>query len=188
MYGVLHSPEYRERFDAELRKELPRIPFAEDFWAFSRAGRELGELHVNYESQPKHPVTVTNMHSAPDSAEALRVEKMRFPRKDKQPDKSAIIYNKYVTISDIPLEAYEYEVNGKSAIEWIMDRYQVTVDKKSGIKNDPNEWSEDPSYILDLLQSIIHVSLETVRIVKALPPLDEKDTKEGTVVVPAAQA
>ena len=188
VYGVLHSPEYRERFDAELRKELPRIPFAEDFWAFSRAGRELGELHVNYESQPKHPVTVTNMHSAPDSAEALRVEKMRFPRKDKQPDKSAIIYNKYVTISDIPLEAYEYEVNGKSAIEWIMDRFQVTVDKKSGIKDDPNEWSEDPSYILDLLQRIIHVSLETVRIVKALQPLDEKDTEEGTVVVPAAQA
>lgn len=187
VYGVLHSPEYRDRFDAELRKELPRIPFTEDFWAFSRAGRELGEIHVNYESQTKHPVTVTTTHSSPDSAEALRVDKMRFPRKDKQPDKSAIIYNKHVTISDIPLKAYEYEVNGKSAVEWIMDRYQVKVDK-SGIKNDPNEWSDNPSYILDLLQRIIHVSLETVRIVNALPPLDEKSLDYDSDPVTAIEA
>ena len=106
VYGVLHSSEYRERFEADLKKELPRIPYVKDFWAFSRAGRELGELHLGYESRLKHQVTVTNTHSTPDSAEALRVEKLRFPRKDKQTDKSTIIYNKYVTISEIPLEAY----------------------------------------------------------------------------------
>lgn len=171
VYGVLHSPEYRERFEADLKKELPRIPYAKDFHAFAQAGRELGELHVNYESAQKYPVTVSNTHSSPSSREALRVTKMRYSKKD---DKSQLKFNSHITISDIPDAVHEYQVNGKSALEWIIDRYQVTTDKKSGIKNDPNEWSEDPSYILDLVQRIITVSVETVRIVRSLPPLEER--------------
>ena len=100
------------------------------------------------------------------------VDKMRFPIKG---DKSSIIYNHAIRIDGIPPEAYEYVINGRSAIEWIMDRYRVTVDKDSGIKNDPNDWAKEhdqPRYILDLLLRIITVSLETMRIVNNLPRLD----------------
>jgi len=176
-YGILHSPEYRERFEADLKKELPRIPYAKDFHAFSKAGRELGNLHVNYETAPKYPVTVTNTHPTPNSLDALRVTKMRFANKN---DKSRLKFNAHITINDIPTKAHEYQVNGKSALEWLIDRYQVTTDKKSGIKNDPNEWSDDPCYILDLVQRVITVSVETVRIVNSLPPLEEREELVAT--------
>lgn len=178
VYGIFHSPEYRERFQADLQKELPRIPYASDFHIFARAGRELGDLHVNYEQAPKYPVTVTNTHTSPSSREAMKVTKMRFAKKN---DKSRLKFNAHVTISDIPEEAYEYQVNGKSALEWLIDRYQVTTDKKSGIKNDPNDWSEDPCYILDLVQRVITVSVETVRIVNSLPPLEELASASITI-------
>ncbi len=170
VYGILHSPEYREKFSADLKKMLPRIPLVDepkDFWAFSNAGRELADLHINYESvEPYKDVQITNTDCG-----NYKVEKMKFVKKD---DKSTIIYNPKIKISNIPLEAYDYVINGKSAIEWIMDRYQVKIDKKSLIKNDPNDWAEEhnkPKYILDLLLSIITVSLETNRIVKGLPKL-----------------
>jgi len=102
-----------------------------------------------------------------------RVIKMAFGKKDGKPDKSVIVYNSDLTLRNIPLEAYDYVVNGKSAIEWIMERYQLTTDKASGIKNDPNAWSEDPRYIVDLVKRIVRVSVESARIVKALPPLNE---------------
>ncbi|HET9028271.1 MAG TPA: type ISP restriction/modification enzyme [Trueperaceae bacterium] len=171
IYGVLHSVEYRERFEADLKKELPRIPYAKDFHAFAQAGRQLGNLHVNYERAPKYPVTVKNTHSSSSSREAMRVTKMRFTKKD---DRSRLKVNAHITISDIPDEAHGYVVNGRTPIEWLIDRYQVTTDKKSGIKNDPNEWSDDPCYILDLIQRVITVSVETVRIVNSLPPLGER--------------
>ena len=101
------------------------------------------------------------------------VTKMTFGKKDGKPDKSVIVYNPHLVLRDIPLEAYEYVVNGKPAIEWIMERYQVTVDKASGIKNDPNQWSDDPRYIVDLLKRVVRVSLESCRIVQGLPPLNE---------------
>jgi predicted helicase len=163
VYGLLHSEEYREKYASDLKKTLPRIPFVRDFWGFSKAGRALAELHLNYESV--EPYSLEEKRTGDD----LKVIKMRFPKKDQ---KDTIIYNSSVTLSGIPNEAYEYQVNGKSAIEWIMDRYQVTIDKNSGIKNDPNEWSEDPRYILDLLKRIVSVSLETMKIVKGLPKLD----------------
>lgn len=179
VYGFLHSPEYRETFANDLKKMLPRLPLVEDvrdFWAFSKAGRQLAELHLNYESVPAYEgVNLTPALSKGEGAEAdkdaeyYRVVKMRFPKKDQ---KDTIIYNGHVTISNIPAKAYEYVVNGKSAIEWIMERYQVTVHKDSGIKNDPNDWAlehNNPSYILDLLLSIINVSVQTVEIVEGLP-------------------
>jgi len=170
VYGFLHNPEYCIKFANDLKKMLPRIPLVDeprDFWKFSKAGRELADLHINYESVPPYPgVKLKGAES-----KNFKVEKMRFPSKD---DKSKIIFNNKITIENIPEKAYEYVVNGKSAIEWIMERYQVTVNKDSGIKNDPNDWAKEvgnPRYILDLLLSIIHVSVKTADIVKLLPKL-----------------
>ena len=181
VYGLLHSPDYRERFADDLRKSLPRIPIVErvnDFMAFSKAGRTLAELHLSYEDHAhKAGVIVSEMHDMASkdterNFEYYRVEKMRFPSNAKRGD--TIIYNSRIMIQDIPAEAYDYIVNGKSAIEWVMERYVVTSHKDSGIKNDPNLWAREhkqPRYILDLLLSIIHVSLETQSIVSKLPKL-----------------
>jgi predicted helicase len=171
VYGFLHSKEYRETFSNDLKKMLPRLPLVEDvkdFWAFSKAGRKLAELHLNYETiTPSAEVTVTG-----DDGKSYTVDKMRFPKKDQ---KETIFYNSKITVSNIPTKAYEYVVNGKSAIEWIMERYQVTTHKESGITNDPNDWAKEvgnPRYILDLLLSIINVSVQTVDIVNSLPKID----------------
>jgi predicted helicase len=168
VYGFLHSPEYRELFANDLKKMLPRLPLAEDvrdFWKFSKAGRALAELHLNYESiATSDEVLVTGADSG-----FFTVEKMRYPKKDQ---KDTILYNSKITISNIPAKAYDYVVNGKSAIDWIMERYAITTHKESGIKNDPNDWAEEvgnPRYILDLLLSVINVSVQTVDIVNDLP-------------------
>lgn len=172
VYGFLHSPSYRETFANDLKKMLPRLPLVEDvrdFWAFSKAGRKLADLHLNYETVPAYEgVTVTGIDSG-----SYRVEKMRFPTGKKSKDcPDTIIYNSKITISNIPAEAYEYVVNGKSAIEWIMERYAITTHKDSGITNDPNDWADEvgnPRYILDLLLSIVNVSVQTVGVVQGLP-------------------
>lgn len=171
VYGLLHSPDYRKAFAADLKKMLPRIPLVEkpaDFWAFSKAGRALADLHLNYETQPACGDVVV------EGAEHgnFHVEKMRFPDKK---DKSVIEFNPWIKLTNIPLEAYDYVVNGRSAIEWVMERYQIKTDKASGIVNDPNDWATEhgkPRYILDLLLSVITVSLETLKIIQGLPKLD----------------
>jgi predicted helicase len=168
VYGFLHSPVYQETFANDLKKMLPRMPLVEDvrdFWAFSKAGRKLAELHINYETVP--PSKAANVKGT-DSG-FFTVEKMRFQKKDQ---KDTILFNSKITISNIPAKAYEYVVNGKSAIDWIIERYQVTTHKESGIQNDPNDWAKEvgnPRYILDLLLSVINVSVQTVEIVDALP-------------------
>lgn len=180
VYGLLHSPEYRTAFAADLKKSLPRLPLvekADDFWAFSKAGRDLANLHLNYETI--EPYKKCNILYAPFTNKGDRinyhVEKMRFGKIDsKTADKSIIHYNNAIIIEHIPAEAYEYVVNGKSAIEWIMERYAITTDKKSGITNDPNDWARehnDEKYIFNLLLRIINVSVQTVEIVKGLPRL-----------------
>ena len=168
VYGYLHYPGYRESFAADLKKMLPRVSLVDEprsFWKISKAGRELVEIHINYESVPAyHGVKVTG-----DRSRFFEVEKMRFPKKDQ---KDTIIYNSRITIQNIPLKAYDYVVNGKSAIEWIMERYQITTHKESGIVNNPNDWAKEvgnPKYILDLLLSIINVSMKTLEIVESLP-------------------
>lgn len=174
VYGFLHSPEYRTVFASDLKKSLPRLPLVdnpEDFWAFSKAGRELAELHLNYETV--EPYQGVEFEEKPVCG--YGVEKMRFGKIDsKTADKSTIIFNGGLTIKNIPLEAYDYVVNGKSAIEWVMERYQVTTDAKSGIVNDPNKWAEehnDEDYIFNLVLRMITVSLETMKIVNALPKI-----------------
>ena len=175
VYGILHSPAYRKAFAVDLKKMLPRLPLVDnrdDFRAFSAAGRALAELHLNYETiEPYKDAKVT---LAPNGSINYRVEKMRFGKNGKEVDKSTIIYNNQITISKIPLKAYDYVLNGKSAIDWIMERYAVTTDNKSGIRNDPNDWAaehNDEKYILNLLLRIITVSLETCKIVASLPKL-----------------
>lgn len=180
VYGMLHSPEYRTTFAADLKKSLPRLPLvdsADDFRAFSKAGRDLAELHLNYETVEPYKGCMVIYGANTNRGEGMnyRVEKMRFGKIDsKTPDKTKIHYNQHITVMNIPLEAYDYIVNGKSAIEWIMERYTVTVNKDSGIRNDPNDWASehsDEKYILNLLLRIITVSLETMKIVAALPKL-----------------
>ncbi|MCC5848691.1 MAG: type III restriction endonuclease subunit R [Verrucomicrobia bacterium] len=183
IYGLLHSPDYRARYADNLSKELPRIPAvkgAEPFWAFSRAGRQLADLHLNYESVQPHPVTLdTGKPIQALGPKEYRVVKMKFG-KSKDPatgktlaDKTTIIYNPHITLRDIPLEAYTYIVNGKPAIEWVMERQSVTTDKSSQITNDANHYAtetlQNPKYPLELLQRIITVSLETMKVVDGLP-------------------
>jgi predicted helicase len=174
VYGILHSPEYKRRFESDLKKMLPRIPLAKDFWAFSKAGRELAHWHLHYESIEPYPLEEFFTRIVLNPKEDYQVQQMKFGRRGKEIDKTVIIYNSNITLSGIPLEAYDYIVNGKSALEWIMDRYQFTRDKDSQITNDPNDWSDDPRYIIDLVKRIVRVSLETMKIVNALPALNER--------------
>jgi predicted helicase len=178
VYGILHSPDYRKTFANDLKKMLPRLPLVEkptDFRAFYEAGKALAELHLNYEEQrPPKEVLINGkpIPKEPFPENQLSVTKMTFPAKEQ---KDTIIYNSFITISNIPDKAYNYIVNGKSAIEWVMERYAVTTHKESGIKNNPNDWAiehEKPQYILDLLLSVIAVSMKTVDIVAGLPKVD----------------
>ena len=176
-YGVLSAPEYGERFAADLKRELPRIPLALDFWAFSRAGRELAHWHLDYEQVEPWSLEEERADQGElDDYAYYQIERMEFlPLGGREKDRSTIIYNSRIRLKGIPLGAYDYVVNGKSAIEWIMERYQVTTDPESGIRNDPNDWCRehgDPRYILDLLKRIVRVSIETNRIVAGLPPID----------------
>ncbi len=173
IYGLLHSPEYREKYADNLSKELPRIPCVKtiaDFRAFSKAGRALADLHINYETVAKYPATIEKHSDLTD--EDYRVEKMKY---GKNKDKTTIIYNHKITVKNIPLEAYDYIVNGKSAIDWVVERQCVKTDKASGIVNDANDWAvetmNNPKYPLELLLRVITVSLETIKIVRSLPKL-----------------
>jgi predicted helicase len=213
VYAVLHHPEYRERYAANLKRELPRIPFvggtagpstppearcarddkgvgvaaknrgpstplrsAQDdtleinaalgqddtqaFWRFVEAGRRLAELHVNYEQQSEYPLERVEKGQL-----NWRVEKMRLSK-----DKTSLTYNEFLTLKGIPLETYEYRLGNRSALEWVIDQYQVSTDKRSGIVNDPNR-ADDPEYIVRLIGQVITVSLQTMKIVKGLPAL-----------------
>ncbi len=179
VYGLLHSPDYRDRYADNLSKELPRIPCvktAAAFWAFSKAGRKLADLHLNYETASPYPATIEGERT--DRLETgYRVEKMKHGKgQGKDKDLSVIHYNGHITLRGIPLEAYDYIVNGKSAISWVMERQAVKTDKDSGITSDANDWAvetmKNPRYPLDLLLRVITVSLETMKVVKGLYALD----------------
>lgn len=176
VYGLLHSPDYRERYADNLSKELPRIPCvktAADFWAFSQAGRQLAALHLDYETVPMYPAQGLDLSL---SAADYRVEKMKYGKKGKDKDLSTLHYNHKITLTGIPLEAYEYVVNGKPALDWVVERQCVSTHKDSGIVNDANDWACDtmnnPRYPLELFLRVVTVSLKTMKIVKALPALN----------------
>ena len=161
-YGILHHPDYRERYAADLKRDLPHIPYADDFWAFARAGAQLAELHVNYETQPQYPLTFVE-----DATKQLdfRVERMKFSK-----DKTRLVYNDFLTLVGIPAAAFAYRLGPYSALEWVVNQYRVKSERRSGIVNNPND-VENPRYIVELIGSVITVSLETVKIIEGLPQL-----------------
>jgi predicted helicase len=180
VYGLLHSTDYRERFAADLKRSLPRIPriAAEDFPKFRDAGQTLLALHINYEQAEPYPLTITGDQPAgPGSGDLygwFTVDKLRWGGASKTKDRSTIVYNPRITITGIPDTAHEYMLGSRTALEWILDRYQVHEDKPSGIVNDPNDYSREvanPRYILDLIAKVTTVSVHTVEIVNDLPPL-----------------
>lgn len=164
VYAVLHHPAYRRKYKANLKHELPRIPTAPDFWAFARIGKRLAEIHIDYEKQPEYELDrVEN----PEAKLSWRVEKMRFSKA-----KDCILYNDFLTLVGVPPEVFEYRLGNRSALEWVIDQYQVSIDKRSGITNDPNR-SDDPEYIVRLIGQVITVSMETVKLIRSLPSCEE---------------
>lgn len=178
IYGLLHCPDFKDRFADNLNKELPRIPCVkrfEDFLFLSHAGRKLADLHLNFEEQEPYPIELSaNVKEL--KAEDYRVSKMKYGKSVKDKDLSVLIYNEKITLSKIPVEAYLYEVNGKPALDWVVERQCWKQDKDSGIINDSNVWAidsmGDAAYPLKLFQRVITVSLETMKIVNTLPKLD----------------
>jgi predicted helicase len=159
VYAILHHPEYRRKYAANLKRELPRIPTLTPFKEISQIGEKLGQIHVNYEEQKEYRL---KMIENPDLPVDLRVEKMKL-----SPDKTQIVYNEYLTLTGIPPEVWEYKLGNKSALDWIIDQYQIKTDKRSGIINDPNRL-DDEMYIIRLIKKIVTVSVETVKLVAEL--------------------
>ncbi|ASK17188.1 DEAD/DEAH box helicase family protein [Bacillus cereus] len=168
VYGVLHSKEYRAKYANDLKKTLPRIPILKNKDQYVEIGRKLADLHLKYETVEPYSEIVIEGKATP----SYKVTRMKHPKKGV---KDKIVFNTDITITNIPEKAYEYVVNGRSAIEWIIDQYQVKSDKKSGIVDDPNLYSDDERYIFDLLLRIINVSVQTVDLVNSLPPLEIVD-------------
>ena len=163
VYALLHHPVYRERYQANLKRDLPHIPFAPAFWEFVKVGRRLADIHVHYEDQPKYKLDLIETEGM---ALDWRVAQMRFSK-----DKTQIKYNDFLTLEEIPAEAFSYRLGNRSALEWVVDQYRVKTDRRSGIENDPNR-ADDETYIVDLIQKIISVSLETVEVVERLSVLE----------------
>ena len=163
-YGLLHHPDYRQKYEANLKRDLPHIPFAENFWGFAEAGALLADLHVNYESQPEYDKL--KFIQNPDIPLDWCVEKMKLSK-----DKTQLVYNKFLTIDGIPSKVFDYRLGNRAALEWVIDQYRVKTDKRSGIVNDPNR-ADDPQYIVKLIGKVITVSLETVEIVNTLSALE----------------
>lgn len=173
IYGLLSSKEFQNKYANDLKKDLARIPIVRNKEKYVEIGKKLIDLHINYEQVPVYD----NVELVRTGMTNYQVKKMKFSKKRNEEgkridDKSTIMFNDSITISNIPEKAYKYVVNGKSAIEWIMDQYQVKMDKKSGITDDPNDYSDDPKYIFNLLLRIINVSVQTVDLINQLPPLE----------------
>ena len=176
VYGLLNSKGYQEKYANDLRKDLARIPIVKNTEEYVEVGKILMSLHLNYEQVPVYNGVDITLHSNP----SYRVTKMKFAKKRDENGKlvndlSTIIFNRDITISNIPEKAYEYVVNGRSAVEWIVDQYQVKIDKSSGIVDDPNEYSDDEKYIFNLLLSIINVSIQTVDLINSLPKFEVEE-------------
>ncbi|WP_423984061.1 DEAD/DEAH box helicase [Granulicatella adiacens] len=176
VYGLLNSREYQEKYANDLKKDLARIPIVKNKEKYVEVGQKLIDLHLHYEEVPIYDgVEITTSENP-----SYKVTKMKFAKKRDEKGKSVndlsvIIFNSDITISNIPEKAYEYVVNGRSAIEWIIDQYQVKTDKKSGITDDPNDYSDDEKYIFNLLLRIINVSVQTVDLINSLPKFEVEE-------------
>ena len=176
VYGVLNSKEYQEKYANDLKKDLARIPIVKNKERYVEVGKALMDLHLNYEEIPVYnEVDVTPLVNPSYKVTKMRFDKKRDENGKSVNDLSAIIFNSDITISNIPEKAYEYVVNGRSAIEWIIDQYQVKTDRKSGITDDPNDYSDDEKYIFNLLLRIINVSVQTVDLINSLPKFEVED-------------
>ena len=170
---MLNSREYQEKYANDLKKDIARIPIVKNKEKYVEVGQKLMDLHLNYEEVPIYNgVEITTVENT-----SYKVTKMKFAKKRDGNGKlvndlSTIIFNNDITICNIPEKAYEYVVNGRSAIEWIIDQYQIKTDSKSGITDDPNDYSDDEKYIFNLLLRIINVSLQTVDLVNSLPKFE----------------
>ena len=162
VYALLHHPDYRERYQANLKRDLPRLLYTPDFWDFAKAGQRLGEIHTGYEEAEEYPLHFIENRDAPID---WRVEKMKLSK-----DKMQLAYNDFLTLDGIPAKTFDYRLGNRSALEWVIDQYRVKTDKRSGIVNDPNR-PDDPRYIVKLIGKVIAVSVETVEIVEGLPDL-----------------
>ena len=179
VYGILHSEEFRTRFSADLQKGITRIPLVNDnndFRAFSEAGRRLAEIHINYESVERWPVSEVGDIDNPGPIKKMKWGKKKDRATGKKiNDYSVLIINENLTISGIPEAIQNYVINGKPAIGWLLDRYQIRTDKDTGIINDPNDYSDNPRYIVDLVEKIISVSMKTLSLVSTLPRLNVRE-------------
>ena len=162
VYALLHHPDYRERYQANLKRDLPCLPYTPNFWGFAKAGQRLGEIHIGYEDVPEYPLHFIENREVPID---WCVEKMKLSK-----DKTQLVYNDFLTLDGIPPKAFDYRLGNRSALEWVIDQYRVKTDKRSGILNDPNRPAA-PRYIVKLIGKVIAVSLETVEIVEGLPGL-----------------
>ena len=177
VYGVLHAPDYQNRFTADLKKTLPRIPFAKDFRAFKDAGKRLAQLHLNFENGKEYPLNIL-VNGKPLLENILlrdddyKITKMKWGKEKNKDDKTRIIYNAEITLSAIPEEALRYKVSGRPALQWLIDYYQVKSNKDSGIVNDPNDWMKeqnDSQWLIKHIKRITHISIESTKIIEALP-------------------
>ena len=177
LYGVMHPPDWLERYKHDLQRNLPRVPLAPDLEAFRAAGRALMDLHVNYETVDEHPVACLVDGEADEGdadPTAYRIDKkMRWAKDGRETDRSVLEINHRCKLIDIPDEAHEYTVSGRTPIDWAIDSLRFKHDKPSGITDDPNGWhvwADEPFNLIRHLRRLIHVSVETARIVKSLPP------------------
>ena len=174
VYGVLHAPDWRRRFANDLAKELPRIPFAADFRAFARAGRDLAALHLGYETGPEYPLELEFSGLGPPQPAHFRLgpSRMRFA----DPARTALRINEHITLRNIPAEAHRYTVNGRTPLEWLIDRYRITRDPQSALVNDPNAWFATPQALIPTIRRAVRVAVDTAKIVATLPPWRATDT------------
>ena len=176
VYGVLHAPSYREQFANDLSKMIPRIPFAPDFYAFADAGKALADLHLSYETCERYPLNLLFAHDGEPEPQHFRLTEkaMRFVDDEER----TLRINDHVSLSGIPQEAHRYVVNGRTPLKWYIDRYKIKTDKESGIVNDPNGWFADPRDLIAAIKRIVHVSVESTRIIEGLPS-EIRDGTEG---------
>ena len=172
IYGILHAPSYRDEFANDLSKMIPRIPFAPDFRAFAEAGQRLADLHLNYETCEQYPdlkvepITPSLLWEEKPEHFRLGTRAMRYADKE---TKTTLTINEHVCLSGIPEEAHRYVVNGRTPLEWFIDRYKIKKDPNSGILNDPNGWFENPRDLITAIERIVHISVESTKIIERLP-------------------